>query len=107
MVTCTDCGDVVVPGRRCQLRRCDDDGSHSLAYRCPDCGRRDVVPNLQPQEISELVDAGLDVIAWRLPAELVETRSCAPALVADDLLDFHLMLEGDGWWHQVLGGRPS
>ena len=39
MVTCRDCGDVLVSINRCQLRRCEDDGVHSLAYRCRSCGQ--------------------------------------------------------------------
>jgi hypothetical protein len=95
MVTCRDCGDVVVPIDRCQLRRCDDDGVHSLAYRCRGCGSCDVVPQLHANEIVELIDAGLSVVAWQLPAEIDEPRYAGPSLTLDDLLDFHLLLRDD------------
>jgi hypothetical protein len=102
MVTCRDCGDVVVPIDRCELRRCDDDGAHSLTYRCGGCGLCDVVTQLYANEVSELIDAGLCVTAWQLPAELHEARFAGSSLTLDDLLDFHLLLERDGWWDSLL-----
>jgi hypothetical protein len=103
MVTCRDCGDVVVAIGRCELRRCDDDGTYSLSYLCSGCGCRDIVGQLHANEIAELIDAGLDVVAWRLPSELFEARSTAPTVTPDDLLDFHLLLEREGWWKPLLG----
>jgi hypothetical protein len=97
MVTCRDCGDVVVPVNQCQLRRCDDDGAHSLAYRCMRCRRCDVVGHLHANEIVELLDAGLVVVPWHLPAEVHEAHFTGGALTLDDLLDFHLLLEHDEW----------
>jgi hypothetical protein len=102
MVTCRDCGDVVVPINGCQLRRCDDDGVHSLAYRCRACGNCDVVPQLYANEITELLDAGLSVVAWSLPAEVSEHRFAGASLSLDDLLDFHLLLERDTWYDSLL-----
>ena len=98
MVTCRDCGDVVVPITRCQLRRCEDDGMHSLAYRCHRCGTCDVVPQLHADEIIELLDAGLVVVPWQLPAEAEEPHYNGSSLTLDDLLDFHLALDRDDWW---------
>lgn len=97
MVTCRDCGDVVVPITRCQLRRCDDDGMHSLAYRCVRCGKCDVVPQLQTNEIVELLDAGLTVVPWEMPLEITEPHFGGSPLTLDDLLDLHLLLEDDDW----------
>ena len=37
---------------------------------------------------------------WRLPAELTEARIGEP-LTPDDLLDFHLLLEGTDWYEQL------
>ena len=102
MVTCRDCGDVLVSINRCELRRCDDDGVHSLAYRCRGCGHRDVVAQLQPGEVAELIDAGLAVIPWNLPAEVREARYDGTTLTLDDLLDFHLMLRSDRWYDALL-----
>jgi hypothetical protein len=102
MVTCRDCGDVVVAVNRCQLRRCDDGGAYSLAYRCRTCGNCDAVTQLHANEVVELLDAGLTVVAWQLPAEMSEARFNGMAVTHDDLLDFHLLLEGNDWWHALL-----
>jgi hypothetical protein len=103
MVTCRDCGDVVVPINRCQLRRCDDDGVHSLAYRCRGCGNCDVVGQLHANEVGELLDAGLIVVAWEMPSEAREPRFAGASLTHDDLLDFHLLLERDSAvWESLL-----
>ena len=106
MVTCRECGDVVVPITRCQLRRCEDDGAHSLAYRCVRCDKCDVVPHLHANEIVELLDAGLAVVAWDLPAEATEPHYAGASLTPDDLLDFHLLLDRDQWWTSFEGERP-
>jgi hypothetical protein len=98
MVTCRECGDVVVPVTRCQLRRCEDDGLHSLAYRCARCGKCDVVPSLHANEIVELLDAGLVVVPWEMPLEVTEPHFAGGPLQLDDLLDFHLLLDNDEWW---------
>ncbi len=37
---------------------------------------------------------------WRLPAELHEQHNGA-AFVPDDLLDFHLFLQEDGWFARL------
>jgi hypothetical protein len=102
MVTCRDCGDVVVMITQCQLRRCDDDSVHSLAYRCPGCGCRDVVGQLHVNEIVELLDAGMSVVPWQRPREVHEARYAGPTVILDDLLDFHLLLEHDDWWRPLL-----
>jgi hypothetical protein len=92
---------VVVAITECELRRCDNDGTHSLSYRCTGCGCRDVVSQLHPNEIGELIDAGLNVLPWHLPNELFEARGAASEITPDDLLDFHLSLERDGWWRPL------
>jgi len=47
-----------------------------------------------------LVSSGVRMQVWRLPAELSEAR-VGPPLKHDDLLDFHLLLQGDGWFEGV------
>jgi hypothetical protein len=47
-----------------------------------------------------LVSSGVRMQVWRLPAELSESR-VGPPLTPDDLLDFHLHLQGDDWFEQL------
>ena len=37
---------------------------------------------------------------WELPAELEEEKS-GPAISWDDVLDFHMLLDGDAWFDQL------
>jgi hypothetical protein len=43
-----------------------------------------------------LSSAGAEVVMWNLPAELWEPK-VGPAITHDDLLAFHVALEGDLW----------
>jgi len=47
-----------------------------------------------------LVSSGVRMQVWRLPAELSEVR-IGPPLKPDDLLDFHLLLQREGWFESV------
>ena len=49
---------------------------------------------------SEMVSSGVRMQVWRLPAELNESR-IGPPLTPDDLLDFHLLLQEDGWFDRL------
>jgi len=48
-----------------------------------------------------LVSSGVRMQVWRLPAELTEQPRLGPPLAPDDLLDFHLLLQQDGWFETV------
>ena len=48
-----------------------------------------------------LVSAGAPQETWRWPAELAEHRG-GPPLTPDDLLDLHVLLEGDGWFDDLV-----
>ena len=50
--------------------------------------------------------SGVEVTAWSMPAELLETRQ-GPAFTHDDLLDFHELLEGDDWQRELLDPAPG
>jgi hypothetical protein len=47
-----------------------------------------------------LVSAGVRLQVWHLPAELMEAHEGAP-IGYDDLLDFHEMLQVDGWFNRL------
>lgn len=82
------------------LRLCVDNRHWSYCFRCPECGF--VTPHESAEEytrgaIGALVAVGVPVQRWRMPAELVERATDAPALTPDDLLDFHIFLARDDW----------
>jgi hypothetical protein len=93
-------GDVTV-------RVCVDDGTGAYRFRCPTCSTA-AVHEASPAICALLREAGCDEEVWRLPAELAERPGGpAPAFTADDLLDFHLLLQGDDWASTVTGTRPD
>ncbi|MCB1026667.1 MAG: hypothetical protein R2704_05515 [Microthrixaceae bacterium] len=93
--TCSDCGDVELRSTGLQLRVCAENGSATYVFRCPECSMAEVRP-AQEDVVDVLVSAGVTLTRWSLPAELDEPRGGRP-ITHDDLLDFHEMLQGDGW----------
>jgi hypothetical protein len=89
------------------VRVCSDDESGSYTFRCPTCTVA-VAKGASKRIVDLLVSSGVRMEVWRLPAELLEPR-VGPALEPDDLLDFHLMLEGDDWFSalQDMVRRPA
>lgn len=81
------------------VRVCADDGSAAYRFQCPRCSVLVSHPTTPPVA-DLLVQAGVHREEWRLPLELGEERR-GPPLTADDLLDFHLLLN-DGDWAQRL-----
>jgi hypothetical protein len=81
------------------VRVCSDDERGSYCFRCPDC-RRAVAKDASRRIVDLLVSSGVRMQVWRLPAELHEHHNGAP-FVPDDLLDFHLFLQEDGWFERL------
>jgi hypothetical protein len=52
--------------------------------------------------IDLLVSSGCRLEVWNMPAEMVEPRPEGEAFTCDDLIDFHEVLEGDGWFDELL-----
>jgi hypothetical protein len=50
--------------------------------------------------VESLTMAGSRLLAWSLPAELNEPKM-GPPICFDDLLEFHLALEGDAWKREL------
>ena len=99
--SCEHCGDVELKVRDVQVRVCIDDDTGSYVFRCPGCAMA-VVKDAEPRVVELLVASGVDVAYWARPAELTEHRD-GPAFTHDDLLDFHELLERDGWERELLG----
>lgn len=78
------------------VRVCADDNQGSYCFRCPECGLG-VSKDADERVVELLVSSGVHMDVWHVPAELLEEKA-GPALTLDDVLDFHLLLEGDNWF---------
>ncbi len=96
---CPNCGDVQLTSGDLTVRVCSDTEKGSYSFACPDCERA-VAKDASQRIIDLLVSSGVRMQVWRLPAEVHEDRS-GPSLTPDDLLDFHLRLQEDGWFERL------
>ena len=81
------------------MQVCASNNQGSYAFQCPTC--RIAVSKLAEQRVVDLlVSSGVRLSVWSLPAELSETHS-GPPIGYDDLLEFHLLLQEDGWFERV------
>lgn len=94
--TCSECGDVELRSRDLEVRTCADTDTSTYLFRCPVC-RLTEVKAADDQIVDILAAAGVRCVTWRLPAELAERPDGEP-ISHDDVLDFHQLLEGDGWY---------
>jgi hypothetical protein len=97
--SCPTCGDVELTVRDVSVHVCAADNRGSYAFLCPTC-RFAVSKEAEPRIVDMLVSAGVRVQVWHVPAEMAEPRSGAP-IGYDDLLDFHEMLQVDGWFNRL------
>jgi len=93
--SCATCGDVEVTSRDVTVRVCRDDNSGTYSFGCPTCGVT-AVKDAEPRIVELLVTSGVRLVTWSLPDELQEVHDGEP-IDHDDLLDFHALLETDGW----------
>jgi hypothetical protein len=99
--SCEHCGDVELRVDDVTVRVCVDDDAGSYVFRCPGCDMA-VVKDAEPRVVELLVASGVEVDYWARPLELAERRT-GPAFTHDDLLDFHELLQTDGWEQALLG----
>ena len=97
--TCPLCGDVKLRSRDLVVRVCAETDEGTYSFACPRC-REHVAREATPRILSLLVSAGVRTEVWHQPAELFEPHE-GPPISADDLLDFHLMLEGPDWFDRL------
>ena len=98
--SCPTCGDVELTSRDVSVQVCASNNQGSYAFRCPTCAV--AVSKLAEQRIVDLlVSSGVRLSVWSLPAELDEARSTGPVLTYDDLLEFHQLLQQDGWFERL------
>ena len=97
--SCPTCGDVELTSRDVTVQVCATNNQGSYAFRCPEC--RVAVSKLAEQRIVDLlVSSGVRLSVWSLPAELDERHAGAP-IGYDDLLEFHQLLQEDGWFERL------
>ena len=102
-VTCRSCGDQRLSADAVSARVCVDDGSASYHFRCPSCGLLEVRP-MASSLVGSLQSAGVSLTRWSAPAEVREVHGGDP-LTLDDLIDFHLAMQDDGWFEALTNPR--
>lgn len=105
--SCPSCGDVELTSREVSVQVCASNNQGSYAFRCPACTV--AISKFAEQRIIDLlVSSGVRLSVWSLPAELGE-RHDGPALGYDDLLEFHHLLQEDGWFERLtsVAGRSD
>lgn len=98
--SCGDCGDVELTTADLVVRVCLHDDTGTYVFRCPAC-QMSVVKPAERRIVDLLVASGVQLQAWELPSELREPRPSVP-LTHDDLIDFHRLLQDDGWFDSLL-----
>jgi len=98
--SCHDCGDVELTVSDLEVRVCTQDEQGTYVFRCPSC-QMSVVKPAERRVVDMLVASGVPLVEWALPAELFEARDGAP-ICHDDLIDFHRLLQDDGWFDSVV-----
>lgn len=105
--SCPDCGEVDLRPDEVVLRivRADDgDVADGSLYRfsCPDCDG--VVEKPADERIAQLLATGGVEVEETGPTRPPhpEAPKGGPALTHDDLLDFHLGLQADDWFDELL-----
>jgi hypothetical protein len=73
-------------------------------FRCPNCLHPVVRPADRPT-IDLLISSGVRLELWTIPSELVEPRPIGPTFTHDDLIDFHEILAGKGWFNELLAAH--
>jgi hypothetical protein len=98
--SCHDCGDVELRVGDLEVRVCTQDEQGTYVFRCPTC-QMSVVKPAEQRIVEMLVATGVPLVEWELPAELFELHTGDP-ISHDDLIDFHHLLQSDGWFEAVV-----
>jgi hypothetical protein len=102
--TCPGCGEVGLTPDEIELRVSQHAATASYyAFTCPAC--QAIVRKPADERVMRLlVSGGVPVLQLDLPAppQRLDERFSGPVLTHDDLLDFHTMLQADGWFDELL-----
>jgi hypothetical protein len=105
--TCPTCGEVGLTPEDIELR-VDESGIDDsfYAFDCPACFENVRKP-ADERVVQLLLSGGVERLVKEAPAPAPEPRFPWPPLTHDDLLDFHYLLEGSGWFAilEVLSGE--
>lgn len=97
--TCPTCGDIELTVDQVQVQLCVSTGLSTYSFLCPACA---FIVNKEANDsvVESLTSAGSQLVAWTLPAELDEPK-VGPKITHDDLLEFHMALEGGDWREEL------
>ncbi len=99
--TCPQCGEVEMGASSINLCVRDEDGEGSYSFTCPSCGDAIEKP-ADKKVVMLLLSAGVDVTRVDEAAPVVaDPHPDGPPLTADDLIDFHFLLEQDDWFSRL------
>jgi predicted RNA-binding Zn-ribbon protein involved in translation (DUF1610 family) len=103
--TCPGCGEVELTPDDIELRVCTHAPASYYQFACPLCGD-DVQKPADDRVVQLLISGGVTATVWELPEEAREARP-GPAFTADDILDFHMLLERQDWFEHLLKTTAS
>lgn len=103
--SCGECGDVELGVNELSVRVCTADTQGSYVFRCPSC-HMSVAKPAEQRIVDLLVASGVELVEWRLPAELFEQHAGQP-ITHDDLIDFHRILQAEDWFETVVNLSSS
>lgn len=83
-----------------RLRVCIDNDFAEYSFRCPICDTTVSKP-CSDRIVDRLLDVGVELVEWSLPAEMLE-RQDGPPINHRDLVRFRLLLEDDEAWIDAL-----
>ena len=102
--TCSSCGEVSLTPEDIELRVDEVDPTGSFyGFNCPRC-RADVRKPADERVVRLLVSGGVPALPVEhapAPRRLAE-RFDFPRWTHDDLLDFHTLLNSDGWFDDLV-----
>lgn len=104
--SCPTCGDVELTTRDVSVQVCSTNNQGSYAFRCPHC-RLAVSKPAEARIVDLLVSSGVRLTVWHMPAELEEPRGEGAPITYDDLLEFHFLLQQDGWLDRLVASAPE
>jgi hypothetical protein len=94
--TCRSCGSVPIEPERILLHLQEQPMSY-FSCSCPLCGQI-LGGTVGTQVALGLAGRGANIAEFPFSPELLERPPVAPPLSADDAIEFHYLLETDGWF---------